>query len=268
MPRLTGYMMRFDEWTEINSIFEGNFMERVKHGAAARTLKQNGQMRVLFNHGHDPTVGEKPIALPEFIEDSRGVRYDDPVLFDADYVRELVPGLRAGQYGSSFKFRSVAESIKDEPDASEANPKALPERTITELKLYEGGPVTFPAYEGSSAGARSLTDHFFLEALRADTAHAAELDEFFASWARANPAHVRSLLVAIDDDGGPWAQLAELIARSTANGQDDDSKSDDAPAGPEDTEPHSATAREDDPTTPQLYGVPSNSQRPAWLLNV
>jgi hypothetical protein len=30
----------------------------------------------------------------------------------------------------------------------EYNPKGMPERTITEAKVFEFGPVTYPAYEG------------------------------------------------------------------------------------------------------------------------
>ncbi len=34
------------------------------------------------------------------------------------------------------------------------NPRGLPERIIRELKIFEFGPVTFPAYEATTAGIR------------------------------------------------------------------------------------------------------------------
>ena len=37
---------------------------------------------------------------------------------------------------------------------------AFPERMIRETQVFEFGPVTFPAYEGASAGVRSLTDWY------------------------------------------------------------------------------------------------------------
>jgi len=40
------------------------------------------------------------------------------------------------------------------------NPDAIPERTILQTQVFEFGPVTFPAYEGASAGVRSLTDWY------------------------------------------------------------------------------------------------------------
>jgi hypothetical protein len=52
----------------------------------------------------------------------------------------------------------VREDLDQKPGRSTYNPKALPERTIREAKVMEFGPVTFPAYEGATAGVRSLTD--------------------------------------------------------------------------------------------------------------
>jgi hypothetical protein len=49
----------------------------------------------------------------------------------------------------------VREEWDDKPTRTETNPKGLPERTINELKLYEAGPVTFPAYSATTAGIRA-----------------------------------------------------------------------------------------------------------------
>lgn len=207
MPRLTGYMLRFDEPTEIDSLFEGRFIEEIEPGAADKTLHENRTMRILFNHGSDPHIGEKPLAEPRFVEDNKGVRYDEPELLDTDYNRELVPGLRAGQYGSSFKFRVVKEEIDEEPGRSDDNPDGLPVRRITELKLYEGGPVVFPAYESSSAGVRtrSMTDQVFIDGLKRDPERAHELDEVFRGWVKRDPERVRSLLEEIEMPEPPEA---------------------------------------------------------------
>jgi HK97 family phage prohead protease len=203
MPILTGYFLRFNEPTEIDSIFEGRFIEKIAPGAAKKTLKENGDsVKILFNHGHDPSIGEKALTKPNFVEDETGVKQDGERLFDTSYNRDLVPGLESGQYGSSFKFRVVKESFDEEPDASDVNPDGLPERTIEEIKLYEAGPVTFPAYDGATAGvrSRSLTDRMFVERAKEDPSKVPELVELFTDWVRADPDRVRGLL---DDAQGP-----------------------------------------------------------------
>lgn len=196
MPTLHGYFIRFGEPTEIDSLFEGRFIERIAPGAAKKTLKENrDSIKILFDHGHDPSIGSKPLAKPDLEEDDQGVRYEGE-LFDTSYNRDLVPALESGQLGASFKFRVVKESFDEEPESSDDNPEGLPERTIEELKLYEGGPVVFPAYEGATAGvrSRSLTDRMFVERAKEDPSKVPELVELFTDWVREDPDRVRGLL--------------------------------------------------------------------------
>ena len=165
-PTLTGHFAVFNDWTEINSMWEGQFMERIAPGAFSKTISENtSQMRVLFNHGSDPSIGDKVLGpIGSLTEDKTGARYEVP-LFDTAYNAELLPGLRAGVYGASFRFTVMREEIVEEPDPSEANPRGLPERTIQEARVMEFGPVTFPAYGSATAGVRSLTDQFRLQEL-------------------------------------------------------------------------------------------------------
>lgn len=160
---LTGHFAVFDEWTEINSAWEGQFLERVAPGAFKKTFRENrGGMKVLFDHGHDPSIGNKPLgAIRNLTEDERGAFYEVDLL-DTTYNRDLVPGLEAGLYGASFRFRVMREDYVDQPDPSDYNPQGLPERTIREAKVMEFGPVAFPAYSGATAGVRSLTDEYIL----------------------------------------------------------------------------------------------------------
>lgn len=163
-----GHFAVFDVWTEIDSVWEGNFLERIAPGAFRKTFRENrDHVKVTFQHGRDPQLGDKPLGVIDVLrEDEVGAYYEVPLL-DAPYVREdLLPGLQAGLYGSSFRFQVMKEEFNQEPEAGEHNPAGLPERTIKEIRLFEFGPVTFPAYTEATAGMRSLTDEFRMPGVR------------------------------------------------------------------------------------------------------
>lgn len=188
---MVGHFAVFDTWTEIKSIFEGNFLERIAPGAFADTFKERGdQIRVLYDHGADPTIGNKPLGAPTVLkEDSRGAYYEVD-LFDSSYVNDLKPAIRAGQLGASFRFKVTADAWAQPKEPSRDNPQMLEERTITGVDLYEFGPVTFPAYPDASAGLRSRTDEF-IEHFLNDPAFLARFKE------RAGPAVVDQIRESI-----------------------------------------------------------------------
>lgn len=168
-PVMTGHFVVFDEWTEIDSLLEGNFMERFAPGSVRKTIKENRDgMRVLFQHGFDPQIGDKPLGpIEDLREDEIGGFYAVPLL-SAGYVRnEILPGLEEELYGASFRFSIVREEIT-ELGISDYNPKGLPERTVKECKVPEFGPVTFPQYDGATAGCRSLRPYELVKGLAED----------------------------------------------------------------------------------------------------
>lgn len=164
MPTMFGHFAVFNRWTEINSWFEGHFLERIVPGAFRKTMKENRErIRALFQHGQDPQIGNKPLGpIDDLREDETGGYYEVPLL-DTAYNRELIPGLEAGLYGASFRFEVMREELVEKPELSEDNPRGLPERSLKEVRLHEFGPVTFPAYAEATADLRSLTDHFLFE---------------------------------------------------------------------------------------------------------
>ena len=171
-PTMFGHFAVFDQWTEINSWFEGHFLERIAKGAFKKTFREHrGEIKPLFQHGHDPQVGDKPLGtVGDLREDDTGAYYEVPLL-DAPYVRDdILPGLRAGLYGASFRFQTIREEFSEKPDPSDHNPTGLPERTLKELRLFEFGPVTFPAYPAATAAVREATTPPADDA-EADSAH-------------------------------------------------------------------------------------------------
>jgi HK97 family phage prohead protease len=158
---LSGHFSAFGNWYRVSSYWEGDFLESTAAGFTAQTIAEDRDgMRVLFDHGFD-SIGNKVLGpIQDLREDETGPYYEVP-LFDTSYNRDLLPGLKAGVYGASFRMRVLEDSWNDEPDPSDYNPKGLPERTITRAKVMEFGPVTFPANPEASASVRSVTDQFY-----------------------------------------------------------------------------------------------------------
>jgi len=250
MPTMTGHFAVFNTPTEINSSREGRFMETLAPGAFTKSIRERAsQVKVMFNHGRDPQIGEKPLGpIAELREDETGAYYEVPLL-DAQYVRELLPALKAGLLGASFRFSVVREDIVDRPARSAANPDRIPERTIREAKLFEFGPVVNPAYAAATAGIRSITDEIM------------DVDAI----ALASP-------ILLDEERTARARVFLTRALPGQGEQDEredtNSPSGDIPTAPEaDAEPAKAhlarTGRGS--MYPGLYG-PESTRKPSWLL--
>lgn len=164
-------VMVFNQWTRIQSWYEGDFLERVLPGATKRTIKNNlASMRSQFDHGYDPQIGDKPLGPVErAFEDGEGTVFEVPLL-DTSYNRDMILPMLRGQLmdgrsvgsvlGASVRMRVIDERWVDPTEPTDYNPLMLPERSIRELALMEGGPVVWPAYSGTSTGVRGLTDHY------------------------------------------------------------------------------------------------------------
>lgn len=259
MPTMVGHFARFNEWTEIDSFWEGNFMESISPGSFKKTIAENIQnVRTLFNHGQDPQIGDKVLgAIDVLKEDKEGAYYEVP-LFDTSYNRDLVPGLTAGVYGASFRFRVMKEEFTQSPKPSAYNPTGLPERVIKEVALAEFGPVTFPAYTSATAGVRSstlrsLTDDFIIEAM------ARKNPELFQQVLELRSHQVDGEVQAEShEDAEDGAALEEAGAGDT-HSEPDESRDDAEPQAPEDVD--DATTPVDDDPAP--IGDPEPVEAPA-----
>ena len=164
---LFGHFTKFEVWNEIDSWFEGRFMERTVVGSFKKTIAENrDRVKVQFDHGYDTFVGSSPLGPIDVLrEEAEGPYYEVPLL-DTDYNRDrllpmlsgrLMDGTLAGSVlGASYRFRVTKEEWVEPKSTTAYNPEKLPERTIREVTLYEFGPVVFPAYASTSVGVRSL----------------------------------------------------------------------------------------------------------------
>lgn len=162
---LEGYAAVFDQPTIIES-YAGSFEETIKRGAFRKTLQERRPV-LQFDHGNDKRTGTIPIgAIKDLREDSEGL-FVRARLFDNDLVEPIRQAIEGGAIrGMSFKFRVVSErwidrdgkripTDKVEDLIRDPGDRGPIRREITEVELFELGPVVFPAYEQTSVGVRS-----------------------------------------------------------------------------------------------------------------
>lgn len=142
---LSGYAAVFDTPTRIDS-WEGQFDETIARGAFKKTIRERTPI-LQWNHGNDPAVGQIPIgSISALREDDRGL-FVEARLHDTARVAEVRDAIASGSVsGMSFRFQVVKDAWDESGD--------IPARTIREVKLFELGPVAFPAYEPTSVGVR------------------------------------------------------------------------------------------------------------------
>jgi HK97 family phage prohead protease len=174
---LEGYAAVFGSPTFIAS-WDGEFEEEIMPGAFRKTLR--AKIPVLqFDHGRDARTGSVPIgAMEDVHEDDTGL-YVKARLFDNPVVEPIRQAIEGGAIdGMSFRFEVLRDEWRDKdgvkikPDELssllwEAGERGPLKRSILEVKLYEAGPVVFPAYDATSVGVRSLLAQFDHEERRA-----------------------------------------------------------------------------------------------------
>ena len=154
---ITGYAAVFfregEEGTEYN-LFD-DYYERISRGAFDRALSEQHDVRALFNHNSDMLLGRSKSGTLLLSVDDVGLRYDI-TLADTQAGRDIATSIDRGDItGSSFAFipRKVSWIEEDE--------RVI--REIGDVDLYDVGPVTYPAYEATSAAMRSADKQSVLQ---------------------------------------------------------------------------------------------------------
>lgn len=160
---LEGYAAVFNSPTRISS-WEGDFTEVIAPGAFKHTIR-NSRPVMQFDHGQHPLIGSLPIAaIQRLKEDTRGLHVQARI-FDNWLTEPLRDAIRSQAIdGMSFRFAVVKDSWE--------HGKKDSVRTLHEVKLYELGPVVFPAYSDTSVALRSLERVTGLPILRSSEAPA------------------------------------------------------------------------------------------------
>ena len=141
--------------------------EVIRPGAATAVLAGEPDIRSAFNHSGDHILGRTKSGTLELEETPEGVRYTvSPP--DASWARDLINSMERGDIdGSSFTF---GVEPQDEKVTKREDGTYL--REIFRLSaIGEMGPVSYPAYETTTANVRSAQETYdsFAEQLRAQT---------------------------------------------------------------------------------------------------
>jgi phage head maturation protease len=157
-PILYGYGAVTNQWHEVNSRLQGRYLERFAKGAFAKAAESMARMKVCFEHGKNPDFGFQALGpLTVLEEDDYGLFFEVPLL-NAEHARRLMPGLLAGELGSSITYEVVTDDLVKNPGCSAFNPESLPELTVREARVSELGPCRHPAFAGTTAGIRCAAD--------------------------------------------------------------------------------------------------------------
>lgn len=145
--KLVGYASVFYDGSD-GSQFEpwDGFVERIMVGAFDGALSRGDDVAGLFNHDSNLVLGRASSGTLRLSVDQRGLRYEMD-LPDTQAGRDVQTLIKRGDVkGSSFAFTVTDESMVKE------NGKRV--RQIRGVKLYDVGPVVFPAYAGTSTQLR------------------------------------------------------------------------------------------------------------------
>ncbi len=145
----------------------GGFTEVIEPEAFNRTLGHGGDVLCCVNHDPNQLLGRSMSGTLKLSVDDVGVRYEVQVP-DTSVGRDaLAMAERGDLFGSSFSFAVKASGERWE------NVDGRNVRYLTEVALYELGPVVSPAYLDTTVAARSMAS--YVDRAAADAA--AELAE-------------------------------------------------------------------------------------------
>lgn len=127
-------------------------VERVAPTAFDRALSRPDDVRGTVNHSPQHILGRTASGTMRLSKDARGLRYEIDIP-DTQAGRDIDESVSRGDVtGSSFSFAVDGELWQRDDE----NNREI--RILTDVRLYDVGPVTFPAYEGTSAGVRAEGD--------------------------------------------------------------------------------------------------------------
>lgn len=123
-----------------------DFYERILPGAFDRAIREQDDVRCLFNHDANMILGRSTAGTLKLSINSHGLHYeaDPPENQVGKFVTMAIE--RKDVTGSSFAFVVDEQVLRMERRGD----REVMIREIVSLTLYDVAPVTYPAYEATS----------------------------------------------------------------------------------------------------------------------
>jgi len=142
--QISGYAALFDS----PSKNLGGFVETIAPGAFDRALQEKQVVRFTFNHSLDAVLARSDNGTLALTTDSKGLKFKAQLNNNIQQHRDLFEACKSGLYNEcSFAFTVPPDGQRWSPDGTQ--------RTLLDVDLLDCALVSQPAYEGTSAAARS-----------------------------------------------------------------------------------------------------------------
>lgn len=145
-PKIVGHAALFNTLSQDL----GGFREQIAPGAFAESVMKD-DVRALWNHNPDHILGRNVAKTLTLSEDARGLLMEiDPP--DTQLARDLMVSIKRGDVSQmSFAF-----SVKPNGQNWGKDEDGKVVRTLTNVRLYDVSPVTYPAYTQTDVALRSM----------------------------------------------------------------------------------------------------------------
>jgi len=151
-PRLDGYATTYDDPYDMYGGPDSGvgWSEIVSKGAAARSVKNNDDVYLFFDHDGLPLASTKDRSLT-LTSETIGLRSEAVLDAASPYSMEVHRRVQRGQLDRmSFAFQVVRERWEN-VDGDEESWATAPVRKILEVKLFDTSVVSFPANPNTTA---------------------------------------------------------------------------------------------------------------------
>lgn len=137
-----------------------DLIERISPDAISDDLLKNCDCRALFNHNSSNILGRNTAGTLQLTRTNAGIEYEID-LPNTELGNTVLEAIKRGDIsGSSFAFMPT----KTEWSREVIDGKECDVVTITEItRLSDIGPVTYPAYEGTTSNNRSKDSEIYAE---------------------------------------------------------------------------------------------------------